>query len=238
MSDVINPQHYKHLPVEAIDIIMAAISKAPSNEAACLHWQVLKYLLRCWEKKGIEDLRKAKWYLDRLVGSFDDLLAEINAPILQGANNNPTASLNSDKIPEGYRKLGDSSIEPRRLGDLRWSVSKRRYVAIVLDHLPYANQHNWAACRRIEERSEPPPDLSQMGVQVISELEPSKRYREPTLADLANGPIECEYRDDDDEQWRSGFLVYMLEGHMPFLCVSKDRGLSGQWIQCQIEVQE
>lgn len=68
--------------------------------------------------------------------------------------------------------------------------------------------------------------------------EPPKRYREPTLADLANGPIECEYRDDDDEQWRSGFLVYMLEGHMPFLCVSKDRGLSGQWIQCRIEVQE
>lgn len=33
-SDPINPSHYKHLPVEAIDIIEAAIAKAPSNEAA------------------------------------------------------------------------------------------------------------------------------------------------------------------------------------------------------------
>ena len=66
-SDPINPSHYKHLPAEAIDIIEAAIAKAPSNQAAFLQGQVIKYLLRCWFKKGIEDLRKAKWYLDRLV---------------------------------------------------------------------------------------------------------------------------------------------------------------------------
>jgi hypothetical protein len=76
LSDPINPVHYKHLPAEAIDIIEAAIAKAPSNQYAFLQGQVIKYLLRCWSKKGIEDLRKAKWYLDRLVGGFDDLLAE------------------------------------------------------------------------------------------------------------------------------------------------------------------
>jgi len=75
-SDPINPGHYKHLPAEAIDIIMAAIAKAPSNQYAFLQGQVIKYLLRCWSKKGMEDLRKAKWYLDRLVNGFDDLLAE------------------------------------------------------------------------------------------------------------------------------------------------------------------
>ena len=75
-ADPINPGHYKHLPAEAIDIIMAAIAKAPSNQYAFLQGQVIKYLLRCWSKKGMEDLRKAKWYLDRLVNGFDDLLAE------------------------------------------------------------------------------------------------------------------------------------------------------------------
>ena len=84
MNDPINPSHYKHLPAEAIDIIMAAIAKAPSNESAYLQGQVLKYLLRCWEKKGIEDLRKAKWYLDRMINEFDDLLAEAS-----GANETP-----------------------------------------------------------------------------------------------------------------------------------------------------
>jgi hypothetical protein len=67
VGDPINPSHYKHLPAEAIDIIEAAIAKAPSNQYAFLQGQVVKYLLRCWSKKGIEDLRKAKWYLDRLV---------------------------------------------------------------------------------------------------------------------------------------------------------------------------
>jgi hypothetical protein len=65
--DPVNPSHYKQLPAEAIDIIEAAIEDAPNNKIAGLHWQVLKYALRCWMKNGIEDLKKAKWYLDRLI---------------------------------------------------------------------------------------------------------------------------------------------------------------------------
>jgi hypothetical protein len=152
VSDPINPSHYKHLPAEAIDIIEAAIAGASSNKAAFLQGQVIKYLLRCWSKKGIEDLRKAKWYLDRLVGEFDDLLAEAS-----GANDGPVAT---------------------------------------------------------------------------------KRYREPTLADLANGPIACEYRDSDEKHWRSGFLVHVLNGAIPFLCLNQEQGLSGQWDQCRIEAGE
>jgi len=66
-SDPVNPSHYKQWPAEVIDIIEAAIAKAPNNKAAGLHWQVLKYVLRCWFKNGIEDLKKARWYLDRLI---------------------------------------------------------------------------------------------------------------------------------------------------------------------------
>jgi hypothetical protein len=66
-SDAINPSHYKQGPAEAIDIIESAIANAPNNKAAGLHWQVLKYALRCWFKNGIEDLKKARWYLDRLI---------------------------------------------------------------------------------------------------------------------------------------------------------------------------
>jgi len=66
-SDPVNPSHYKQFPVEVIDIIEAAIAKAPSNKAAGLHWQVLKYDLRCWFKNGVEDLKKSRWYIDRLI---------------------------------------------------------------------------------------------------------------------------------------------------------------------------
>ncbi len=138
--DAINPDHYKRLPAEAIEIIEAAIDNAPSNQDALLHGQVLKYILRCWDKNGIEDLRKAKWYLDRLIDSFDESEPE-----------QPKPTLNSDTIPEGYRKLKDSSIEPRQRGDLRWSIAEKRYIEIGFDEIGYANRENWAACRKITQ---------------------------------------------------------------------------------------
>lgn len=68
MSDAINPTHYKRLPVEAIEIIESAIQGAPSEKAAYLQGQVLKYILRCNHKdQHADDVQKAKWYLDRLV---------------------------------------------------------------------------------------------------------------------------------------------------------------------------
>ena len=172
MNDPINPSHYKHLPAEAIEIIEAAIAKAPSNKLACLHWQTLKYLLRCWEKKGIEDLRKAKWYLDRMVNSFDDLLAEAS-----GANETPD-----------------------------------------------------------DEPSQPAPDLSQMGIEVVSDFDKPKRYREPTLEDLKNGPIECEVGDNHEKRT----LIYVFPhepGRARFATVGEaNPNCVGRWIDCRIEV--
>lgn len=158
MSDAINPKHYKHLPAEAIDIIEAAIAKAPSNKAACLHWQTLKYLLRCWEKNGVEDLRKGKVYFDRLVNQFD-------------------------------------------------------------------------------EPSKPPPDLSQMGVEVVSVFGKPKRYREPTLADLANGPIECEVRDCDIQAWwRATLHNIYADTPYRFRARKHDSVSEPRYAQCRIEV--
>ena len=154
MSDPINPKHYKHLPAEAIDIIEAAIEGAPSNKVACLHWQTLKYLLRCWEKKGIEDLREAKWYLDRLVNEFDDLLAEINAPILNGAIEQPKPS--KTQPPTGYRLLGPAKDHTRFAFDLYWSISAGNWTPLLLHQVEYANRDNWPACREIEKPVDDP----------------------------------------------------------------------------------
>jgi hypothetical protein len=221
MSDAINPDHYKRLPAEAIFIIESAIDSAPSNQDAYLHGQVIKYILRCWAKNGIEDLKKAKWYLDRLIDSFDEDEKQ-KASDLQSLKDYPFGEMKqpawAPKIPEGYRKLKDSSVEPRKLGDLRPSISQKRYIEIGEEEIGYANRDNWAACRKVEE--------------------PNKRYREPTPADLKNGPIGCEYRDDCDEEWRSGLLVYVLDEEQPFLCITKERDYANQWEQCRIEVTE
>ena len=280
MNDPINPSHYKHLPAEAIEIIEAAIAKAPSNKLACLHWQTLKYLLRCWSKKGIEDLRKAKWYLDRLVNEFDDLLAEINAPVLEGAIEQPKPS--KTQPPSGYRLLGPAKDHTRFAFDLYWSISAGNWTPLLLHQVEYANRDNWPACRKIDTPSdEPTPWTPRIGERVIytpsgslwtvtdeekesprdgvtyvlkmrtftlrasvDKLKPHqeskpKRYREPTLEDLKNGPICCEVRDWDSEQWKARQLIQVHEsGPFRFLCKNKSCDNPLNWNQCRIEVTE
>ena len=106
MSDAINPDHYKRLPAEAIEIIESAIENAPSAQDAYLHGQVLKYALRCWHKNGIEDLRKAKWYLDRLIELFDE--SETEQPVIKQSS--------TTEPPDGWRWLEVGEVI--RKGDL------------------------------------------------------------------------------------------------------------------------
>jgi len=68
MTDAINPQHYRNYRVEVIDILEDAVRRAPDPVGASLQWQVLKYMLRLWDKDGpLQDSKKARWYLDRLI---------------------------------------------------------------------------------------------------------------------------------------------------------------------------
>ena len=72
-SDPINPAHYQAGSQEAIITIEDAIAAAPNNQAAFLHGQVLRYLLRLWLKENpLQDAKKARWYLERLIGSLED----------------------------------------------------------------------------------------------------------------------------------------------------------------------
>jgi hypothetical protein len=212
-SDPINPQHYKHLPAEAIDIIEAAIAKAPSNEAAFLHGQVIKYLLRCWSKKGIEDLRKAKWYLDRLVDSFDSVLAGINAT----TDETPVDKSSEDRPPVGWRKVEIG--EDIDTGNKFWLDGV--WVSYGDEHLPCGKLTGLHVThiRKIETPIDEP-----------------KRYREPTLADLANGPIACEVGDRHERRT----LIYVFEpepGRARFATVDESNpNCVGRWIGCRIEV--
>ena len=63
-----SPSHYTSGNTEAIDIIEDAIAVAPTPQSGFLQGQVLKYLLRVWLKDNpLEDLKKARWYLNRLI---------------------------------------------------------------------------------------------------------------------------------------------------------------------------
>lgn len=67
MTDAVNrPPHYTAGGVECIDALEAATVGLEGIEAVCTA-NAIKYLWRWKRKGGVEDLRKARWYLDRLI---------------------------------------------------------------------------------------------------------------------------------------------------------------------------
>ena len=67
VHDVVNhPSHYTQGGIECIDAIKAATVGKTGIEAVCVA-NVVKYLWRYEEKNGVEDVKKARWYLERLI---------------------------------------------------------------------------------------------------------------------------------------------------------------------------
>tara|TARA_R100000789_G_scaffold1627_2_gene4942 strand:- start:342 stop:569 length:228 start_codon:yes stop_codon:yes gene_type:complete len=58
--NIISPDYYKRGNIEVTDFIL-------DQSMSFLEGNVVKYLVRHKEKSGINDLRKARWYLDKLI---------------------------------------------------------------------------------------------------------------------------------------------------------------------------
>ena len=67
--DMVNhPSHYTNRKMEAIDIIELIIETEQNPKVSYNMSNVIKYLLRFRDKgKPIEDLKKAQWYLSRMI---------------------------------------------------------------------------------------------------------------------------------------------------------------------------
>lgn len=71
-TDMVNhPLHYTQGGIECIDALKAATVGKRGIEAVCVA-NVIKYLWRYEEKNGIEDIRKAKWYIERLLKELEE----------------------------------------------------------------------------------------------------------------------------------------------------------------------
>ena len=70
-EDVVNePSHYKAGNIEAIDAIEASMSK--DEFKGYLKGNVMKYMWSYnYKGKPVEDLKKAKWYIDRLIQEME-----------------------------------------------------------------------------------------------------------------------------------------------------------------------
>jgi Protein of unknwon function (DUF3310) len=69
MKDNVNPSHYKQGKVECIDAIEAATINKKGLDAVCTA-NVIKYIWRAESKGGVEDLKKAQWYLSRMIDQY------------------------------------------------------------------------------------------------------------------------------------------------------------------------
>lgn len=66
--DIINkPPHYNQGSIEPIDFIK-------SQNMNYIEGNIIKYTTRYKFKNGIEDLKKAQWYLDKLIEEYQNNL--------------------------------------------------------------------------------------------------------------------------------------------------------------------
>lgn len=66
MDNVNHPKHYTQGGIECIDALAAATINLKGIEAVCTA-NAIKYLWRWKQKNGVEDLEKARWYIDKLI---------------------------------------------------------------------------------------------------------------------------------------------------------------------------
>lgn len=70
-NDMVNhPKHYTSGKIECIDVIKEITQQCNKFEAYLIG-TILKYLWRWKLKNGLEDLKKAQWYLSKLISEVE-----------------------------------------------------------------------------------------------------------------------------------------------------------------------
>ena len=78
MNDMVNnPKHYQlpGLDIEVIDVRSSLLKTIPANTSyeAVTSWsESWTYLTRMWGKNGLEDAKKAKFYLERMINIMEN----------------------------------------------------------------------------------------------------------------------------------------------------------------------
>lgn len=83
IDNVNHPSHYTQGGIECIDALKAATVGKTGIEAVCVA-NAMKYLWRYEKKNGLEDVKKAQFYINRLIQELEAKQAEnLKAQILE-----------------------------------------------------------------------------------------------------------------------------------------------------------
>ena len=80
MSDMVNhPIHYTQGDIECIDCIKAATVGKNGVQSFCVG-NIIKYLFRYEKKNGLEDVKKAQFYINRLIQELEQKKENYSLP--------------------------------------------------------------------------------------------------------------------------------------------------------------
>ena len=100
--NAINPAHYQKGGVECIEAIEASMSQEAFK--GFLKGNCIKYIYRYENKNGAEDLKKAEWYLLRLIALREDEETMAKETIRNSSKTVAEAIANYD--PDAYMASG------------------------------------------------------------------------------------------------------------------------------------
>ena len=108
MTDIVNqPAHYTAGGIECIDALESATQGLEGQEAFCTA-NAIKYLWRWKRKNGAEDLKKARWYIERLLSAVEP----------------PPAPVTSDQEPRWPNRAGAGYWHDCKCGNGFFSLSE------------------------------------------------------------------------------------------------------------------
>jgi len=86
-EDVVNhPKHYQFGKFETIEVIAEVTKNLSGLEAVCVA-NALKYIMRFKNKNGAEDIKKAIWYLRKMVGDVEGDSVKMDCPATRPMTN-------------------------------------------------------------------------------------------------------------------------------------------------------
>lgn len=130
------PSHYQIMPgVEVYDVRMALMTKIEgASHGAVDDWsRAWEYLTRMWGKNGLEDAKKARWYLDRLIGKLESTPVTCDNSQVTVLPDGSAFAVMSYPLPKDHwlyaeREYEDGADQPKELPHPLLSTSLRDNV--------------------------------------------------------------------------------------------------------------
>lgn len=147
-------------------------------------------------------------------------------------------------VKSSMRSLSDFDIIEQ--GDLHWTDRDCKYrlcnftigmkvVEAVKRGVDHGERWVFYRLMKVDEQA---GTLADATVANETPSETTKRYRDPTPEDLANGPIECEVRDVDTQDWAKAKLSSIDDSARLRFGGKTVIGIQLWWNQCRIEVSQ